>query len=303
MRVASLGNLRATRILENNIHTKVKLGTCAWSYEDWRGVFYPPTVPQNQWLEFYSRHLPAVEVDSTFYHAPAAKAVAHWVAQTPDDFRFTCKMPKQITHELRLRDCEEQVEGFLAALEPLRAKLGCIIIQLPPNFSPQRDEKALKQFFTTLPTNFRFAVEFRHADWHLPRIVHYFEDHGIAWVWADTSKLSEQNAAAFEPLPQTAPFVCIRLMGDLSAKYNAKGDKIHRYGKLMWPRDSSLENWSIKIQKHLEQADEIFVNCSNHFEGYAALTCQRLGHLLGISIDLPETEPPAATAQKQLKLL
>src|SRR5258708_14863331 len=66
------------------------------------------------------RSLCAVEVDSTFYHAPSARAVAHWMAQTPDSFRFTCKMPKQITHELRLRDCEAEVEGFLSVLEPLK---------------------------------------------------------------------------------------------------------------------------------------------------------------------------------------
>ena len=134
-------------------------------------------------------------------------------------------------------------------MEPLRPKLGCIVIQLSPTFAPKNDEKALKTFLAGLPPSFRFAVEFRHADWHLPRIVHCLEDHGICWAWTDTSPLDEQNRGAFEPLPQTAKFLYIRLMGDLGSKYGPDGNKVHRYGSLMWPRDSSLENWSIKIQK------------------------------------------------------
>jgi len=289
--------------LDTNTQQKINIGTCAWSYDDWREVFYPPHLPQNQWLEFYARHFSAVEVDSTFYHAPGAKAVAHWVAQTPEHFRFSCKLPRQITHELRLRDCEKELEAFLESLEPLRSRLGCVLIQLQPNFNPQRDEKALKHFFTMLPSNFRFAVEFRHADWHLPRIVHYLEDHAICWAWTDTTTLHEQNRGAFEPLPQTTDFLYVRLLGDLSTKYNSERKKIHRYRSIQWPRDSSLENWTIKIQKHLAEASRVFLNCSNHFEGFAPLTCRRAGHLLGIPIDLPAAAPEPVPAQKQMKLL
>ncbi len=289
-------------LLDTTTHRKIKIGTCAWSYDDWRGIFYPTHLVQNQWLEFYSRYLPAVEVDSTFYHSPAVRSVAHWVQQTPEDFRFCCKMPKQITHELRLRDCEEPLNAFLEALEPLRPKLGSILIQLPPGFVPQRDEKALKHFFTMLPSTFRFAVEFRHADWHLPRIVHFLEDHNLCWAWTDTSKLNEQNRGAFEPLPQTTNFLYIRLLGDIAHKYHAGGGKLFRYGSLMWPRDSSIENWTLKIQKHLDASEHVYLNCSNHFEGYAALTAQRIGRLLGIPIDIPVAAVPVEP-QKQLNLL
>lgn len=291
-----------THVLDTNTERKIKIGTCAWSYDDWRGVFYPGQLPQNQWLEFYSRHLPAVEVDSTFYHPPGAKAIAHWLKQTPADFRFSCKMPRAITHELRLRDCDEKTREFLEVIEPLRPRLGCILIQLPPNFRPQADEYALKHFLAGLPSNFRFAVEFRHADWHLPRIIHHLADHGICWAWTDTSPLREQNRGAFEVLPQTAKFLYIRLLGDLSAKYHPDGTRIHRYTGLQWPRDSSLENWAVKIQKHLAETEGVYLNCSNHFEGYAPLTCRRIGRLLDIHLELPET-PAGDPPQKQMDLL
>ena len=282
---------------------KIKMGTCAWTYDDWRGAFYPPHLPQNQWLEFYARYFPSVEVDSTFYHAPSAKVVGQWAERTPEDFRFSCKMPKEITHGLRLRDCEEKLTEFLTVMEPLRPKLGCILIQLPPTFVPKQDEKALKSFFALLPPSFRFAVEFRHADWHLPRIVHYLEDHGICWAWSDTSALHEQNRAAFEPLPQTTNFLYIRLLGDLRTKYLADGSRKHRYGSLMWPRDSSLESWAIKIHKHLPESENIYLYSGNHFEGMASLTCQRIARLLNIPMELPaaaEDNPQPSGTQMTL---
>lgn len=281
---------------------KIKIGACAWSYDDWRDVFYPPHLPQNLWLEFYARHLSAVEIDSTFYHAPGAKAVAHWMEQTPAHFTFSCKMPRQITHELRLRDCDEPLDAFLESLAPLRPRLGCVLIQLPPGFSPEAGEKDLKRFLARLPGDFRYAVEFRHPGWHLPRIVERLAESGICWAWTDTSPLREQNRGAFEPLPQTAKFLYIRLMGDLGTRYHSDGSRVHRYAGLQWPRDSSLENWSIKIQKHLAEAGDVFLNCSNHFEGFAPLTCRRIGRLLGIPIELPPA-PTETPPQKHMKLL
>jgi len=291
-------------LLDTISQQKVKLGTCAWSYEDWKGAFYPPHLPQKQWLEFYTHYFPAVEVDSTFYNVPSAKAVAQWLETAREDFRFSCKMPREITHIMRLRDCEKKVEEFLERMEPLRPKLGCVLVQLPPDFVPKRDEKALKTFFTMLPSSFRFAVEFRHQDWHLPRIVHYLQDHGLCWAWTDTSAVHEQNRGAFEPLPQTTSFLYIRLLGDIRKKYKPDGSRIHRYGSMLWPRDSSLENWAIKIQKHLPESDHVHLFCSNHFEGMASLTCQRIGHLLDIPLELPATgddngEPPP----EQMELL
>ena len=76
---------------------KIRIGACAWSFDDWRGAFYPPQLPHSRWLEFYARHFSAVEVDSTFYHTPGAHAVAHWLDQTPDAFCFVCKAPREVT--------------------------------------------------------------------------------------------------------------------------------------------------------------------------------------------------------------
>ena len=98
---------------------KIRIGTCAWSFEEWSGSLYPPDLPQNRWLEFYARYFPAVEIDSTFYSAPAEEVAQRWVEMTPPHFRFTCKLPREITHHRHLRDCSAELKTFLHLLEPL----------------------------------------------------------------------------------------------------------------------------------------------------------------------------------------
>ena len=214
-------------------------------------------------------------------------------------------MPREITHERRLRDCKEPLRDFLDALAPLRAKLGPIVIQLPPSFTPVRDEIALKDFLFNLPRDFSFAVEFRHPDWHLPRIVKLLEEERICWIWNDLSSLADQNRAPFSFLPQTANCLYIRLVGDIHTRYHNDGKVAHRYEKLQWPRDSALESWAIKIGKHLAETGCVYVFAGNHYEGFSPLTCQRIGRQFDMSLPLPEIAPlPGETAaDTQLDLL
>jgi uncharacterized protein YecE (DUF72 family) len=271
--------------------TNIKIGTCAWSYEDWRGVFYPEHLPAAQRLEFYARHVPAVEGDSTFYHPPTPQVAAHWAQVTPPDFAFSCKLSREITHERKLRDCAEPLRDFLRTLEPLGTKLWCVLVQLPPFFTPARDETALRDFVRHLPREVRFAVEFRHADWHHARIAHLLSEHGVAWVWNDLSPIEDQKDGAFELLPDTADFLYLRLMGDLEKKYAADGRTIHRYSELRWPRDAALESWAVRVRQAAATHPRIFIAASNHYEGFAPETVRRLGRRLGV--EFPATEQAA----------
>jgi len=177
---------------------KIRIGACAWSFPEWRGSFYPAELPDSQWLEFYARYFPAVEIDSTFYSVPAENAVRRWVDVTPASFRFSCKLPREITHVCRLRDCSAEFNAFLRAIELLESKLQVVLIQLPPSFTPRMGDRFCESFLFQLPKGFRFAVEFRHAGWHRPQIIRLLEQYRICWVWADTSPLNERNLAPFE---------------------------------------------------------------------------------------------------------
>ena len=86
---------------------KIKIGTCAWSYDDWRGVFYPGHLPASERLAFYTQHFTSVEVDSTFYHAPAPHVTAHWSEVAPAGFVFSPKL----TREIILRSVADQLDA------------------------------------------------------------------------------------------------------------------------------------------------------------------------------------------------
>ncbi len=251
----------------------IRIGTCAWSHDEWRGNFYPEHLPAARRLERYARRFATVEVDSTFYGVPQAHALGHWLDGTPENFSFACKLPREITHERHLRDCREPLEEFLRDMAPLHSRLGCFLAQLPPAFVPPRDEHALRTFVAELPRGFRFAVEFRNAEWHLPRVVSLLEEHNVCWVWNDLTSAEEQNRACFEFLPQTADFLYLRLLGDIAGAPQ--------------PRTSGLDNWAMKIEKHAAEAAPVFVFLGNHFEGHAPLSAQRLASRLGITLPEP----------------
>ncbi len=284
---------------------KIKIGTCAWSFDDWRGVFYPEHLPPGERLAFYAQHFRSVEVDSTYYAPPSAKVALHWYEVTPPHFAFACKLSREITHERRLRECAEPLADFLRHIQPLGEKLACVLIQMPPSFRPRQDEPALRTFIRDLPGHVRFAIEFRHHDWHHPRIMHLLEEHRVCWVWTDVTPLDHQQEGAFEILPETTDFVYLRLLGDLEKKYGGDGRTLHTYRELMWPRDASLENWAARLRQRLPDVGNVLVQVNNHFEGFAPKTAHRLATLLDLPTRaLPEPGSDDADAQSgQIRLL
>jgi uncharacterized protein YecE (DUF72 family) len=281
---------------------KIRIGTCAWGFNEWRGGFYPPDLPESRWLEFYARFFPAVEIDSTFHSAPSEDTARRWVEMTPGTFRFSCKLPREITHTRQLHECTAELRAFLGALEPLAPKLPVILIQLPPSFAPKDGKTALRAFLRELPRDFRFAIEFRHAGWHRPQFIGLLEKYRICWVWADTTPLNERNLAPFEFLPRTADFLYLRLLGDYGTKYDADGQHMHRYEKLLWKREAALESWALKIERHLPEVRNVWAFVGNHFEGFAPETAQRLAQRLGFDLPLPSEAEKVLSDQDRAQL-
>ncbi len=281
---------------------KIRIGTSAWTFHDWAGPFYPADLPPSRWLEFYANHFPSVEIDSTFYAPPPEETVLRWAEMTPASFRFSCKLPREITHVCKLRDCSKELGHFLRAIEPLAAKLSVILVQLPPSFTPREGRTPLRNFLKQLPRDFRFAVEFRHAGWHRPNIIRLLESYRVAWAWTDTSPLNERNLAPFEFLPLTTDFVYIRLLGDYATKYSADGKHLHQYGKLLWKREAAIESWTVKIERHLAEVRSCWIFVGNHYEGFAPETAQRVAERLGFELPLPSQVERAAAAEEKGQL-
>ncbi len=281
----------------------IHVGTCAWSFDDWRGVFYPEHLPASERLAFFGRHFSSVEIDSTFYHPPTAHVAEHWSEVTPHDFVFAAKLPREITHERELRDCAAQLEAFLQSLSHLHRKLSCVLVQLPPHFSPRHDEHTLRDFVRHLPADFRFAIEFRHPDWHHPRITHLLEEHHVCWVWKDSSTVPHADEAPFAFWPHTTDLIYLRLLGDPATQYRPDGESIHHYRQPLWSREEALDSWAEKVRALLPQVKRVLIYANNHYEGFAPHTAARIAEKLGLPVVLPAADELAERDSRQLPLL
>jgi uncharacterized protein YecE (DUF72 family) len=227
----------------------VHIGCSGWNYVAWRELFYPKGVPQNRWLEHYANHFGTVEVNSTFYRLPKRDAVARWATQVPDDFVFTVKSSRYLTHIKRLTDMREGVQRFYERIEPLidSGKLGPVLWQLPPNF--RRDDARLADALRELPPG-RHCFEFRDASWFAADVYRLLREHGVALVIGDRPEV-----AGFQTHEMTADWTFVRF------HYGHRG----RRGNYSV---SELETWRRRVAAWRRER-EVFLYFNNDWEGFA----------------------------------
>jgi uncharacterized protein YecE (DUF72 family) len=193
----------------------IRIGISGWTYKPWRGVFYPPKLRQQDELRFAATQVSAIEINGTFYGLQRPESFARWRDETPEDFVFSVKAPRFITHTKRLRDVATPVANFLASgLLRLGPKLGPILWQFPPTM--QFDAGLFEAFLSMLPHDtaaaavlarrhddrmtgrsalqaesehkLRHAVEIRHESFRVPEFLRLLQKYKIALVCADTNK-------------------------------------------------------------------------------------------------------------------
>ncbi|MGZ5092792.1 MAG: DUF72 domain-containing protein [Burkholderiales bacterium] len=142
---------------------QILAGTSGFSYKEWLGHFYPEKLPASGMLRYYAERFTTVEINNTFYRMPAETVLAHWSEEVPDNFSFTLKAPRRITHDKRLREAESHVAEFMRRAESLGSKLGVILFQLPHYL--KKDVPRLRDFLTLLPAGKRVAFDFRNDSW------------------------------------------------------------------------------------------------------------------------------------------
>jgi len=222
--------------------------------------------------------------------------VEHWSEMTGPGFRFCPKLPKTLSHEKRLEEPAPEIAMMRHLAEELGPRFGCALLQLPPSFHARtHEEKVLRVFLRAWPVEVPLAVEFRHESWNTPHGARMLEEHGVAWVWADNLPLGEEKHAGFGFRPVTARHLYVRLLGDFRTKYGPDGKETHRYGRLLWPRETALEHWAVKLRHHAD-AEAIYVFANNHYEGMAVETARRLAANAGVPL------PAAPLAAGQLEL-
>ena len=181
------------------------VGTSGYSYDEWRGSFYPEDLAAKRMLSFYGERLNAVEINNTFYRLPKASVLESWGEQVPDAFRFSIKASRRITHFTRLKpEAREPTDFMMDTLRVLGARLGAVLFQLPPNLP--KDEARFVDFLDSLPAKTPAAFEFRHASWSDAAVHQALRERDMAVVCADT-----EESAGDEPIVRTASWGYLRL--------------------------------------------------------------------------------------------
>jgi len=166
--------------------TQLLAGTSGFSYKEWLGKFYPEKHPAEEMLRYYAGHFSTVEINNTFYRMPAEAMLARWAEEVPEQFAFTLKAPRRITHELRLKECESHVAEFLRRAQALGAKLGPVLFQLPPFL--KKDLPRLRDFLALLPAGRPAAFEFRNDSWQDDEVYETLRARGAMLCYTDTDE-------------------------------------------------------------------------------------------------------------------
>jgi uncharacterized protein YecE (DUF72 family) len=183
----------------------IKLGTSGFSFEDWIGPVYPPKIKKQDMLPYYEKELgfKCLEINSTYYTLPSPRSMEGMLKKTSQDFQFTVKAFKGMTHEIwdkdtkALLDNKEVFDKFNYSMKPLReaGRLSCILAQFPPWFYPKKENYDYLRAFKDRASGLPVVVEFRNLAWHKDSTLEFLRQEGLGYCVVDEP-----------PLPGLMPF-------------------------------------------------------------------------------------------------
>lgn len=228
---------------------KIHIGTSGWNYRHWKGTFYPEDLSQKKWLSYYMERFKTVELNNSFYRMPDKSTFENWRAAVPDDFIFSVKVYRYITHLKKLIDSDETLNTFLENAGALKEKAGPLLFQMPPSF--RFNSERLISFLKKLPDSFRYTFEFRNKTWWNDEAYRILEDYNISFC-------QFQLAGVITPKVVTSDLVYIRLHGPTSHKYQGSYT------------NETLAEWADQFKKWQKDGREVYCYFDNDDSGYAA---------------------------------
>jgi uncharacterized protein YecE (DUF72 family) len=240
------------------VEARALVGTSGYVYADWRRRFYPATLPARDWLAFYARRFPTVELNNPFYRLPAAEIFAAWRRAVPPGFVFAVKASRFLTHMKKLRDPAAPLARLLERVQPLGPTLGPVLFQLPAALraSAERLDGFLAELHRQGP-ELRAVLEVRHPSWLEPAIVRRLAGAGVALCLADWRDVPVTG-------PLTAPFVYVRRHGTRRVSYP----------------DAALRADARAIRGWVREGRDVYVYFNNDARGHAVRNARRLAQLL-----------------------
>ena len=239
----------------------LRIGTCGFTFPEWRGTFYPESLDPAQWLPYYAEHFDSLELRLPFFRLPASAVLEKWRTDSPDGFRFATRANKVITHNKMLRGCGKDLSRFRGSMARLGSKLDAVLWQLPSGF--QQDLRRLDVFLKVVTQTWRtrHAVQFRHPTWLEPCTYRLLQRHNVSLVNSDALRGVVEGIA-------TADFVYVR-------KHGPRGSARKAYG------ERALRDEAERIAQWLDEGLDVLVYFDNHTSGFALKNAQRLRELCG----------------------
>ena len=234
----------------DNMDGKFNIGTSGWSYKDWIEVFYPKKIKTKDWLSFYAKTFECTEINGSFYRLPSKETVINWVNNVPKEFRFCPKMSRYLTHFKKLREPEEPLERFFSIFEPMRKKMGPVLIQLPKTVG--FDRSIAEHFFKLLKrkySSYRFAIEVRHESWMTKSSYSLMTKYGVSFVISHSG-----DHFPYEEVV-TAKNIYFRFHGP-GTLYNTK----YHY--------ATLKKYSRLFKRWLDEGHDLWIFFNNDWFGY-----------------------------------
>ncbi len=245
----------------------VYAGTIGWSYNFWKGSFYPAKLANNKLLSYYATQFNTVEVDNTFYRIPNPQTMLNWKQQTPSNFIFALKFPNLITHVKMLKDCQRETALFLERAQLLKEKLGPMLLQFPPSFG-EAHFSDLEAFLAGLPRDLRFVVEVRNKSLLNERFFEVLKSNNVALAWVDSPIMPPT-------LELTSCFAYLRLEGD-------RGKVNGLLGKVEVDRSADVKGWAEKLAPFKGRGVGVFGYFGKFYSGFPPLDARRFLEDLGV---------------------
>jgi uncharacterized protein YecE (DUF72 family) len=191
-----------------------------------------------------------------------------WASTTPNNFRFTAKFPRSITHEKRLADPHNELRYFFDLMRPIQRKLLALLIQLPPSLSAKEGLKKLETLIQLLDPEFRYAVEVRHQSWFDKSVYNLLSDNNICLAWSQLDTIQT-------PPELTSDFIYLRFIGDRSIDEKD-------FGRIQKDRLEELKKWSYEVNRLKDKAKFAIMAANNHYAGFGPATANSFRKMLGL---------------------
>jgi uncharacterized protein YecE (DUF72 family) len=281
----------------------LKIGTCSWKYDSWRGIVYS-SEPKINYLKEYSKHFNTVEIDQWFWSLhginkvtlPKSDVVNSYRISVPDGFKFSIKLPNSIslTHLYKTEKNDALIPNphflsadllneFIKIIRPMKDCLGPLMFQFEylnkEKMKSQFEFQGLmREFVKLLPAEYNFGFEIRNPDYLNEDYFNFIREHKLGHVFLQGYYMPPVYDIYNRYKDFIKDFTVIRLHG--SDRHGIENRSAGEWNKILDPKDEELEKIIDMIIELLDRKVDVYLNVNNHYEGSAPLTIRKIKDLL-----------------------